>query len=777
MTATLKRLSRTIFAVLGAVLMLAACAAILTPGRIEAEDLPVVDVPESIEGNVTWSNDSVYVVDNNTNIYAGATLTIEAGTIIKIDGGRLEIRGGTVDINGTSSEQVIITSIEDDSVGGDSGNDGSTVGSPGDYTKAIYGISGAISAEYVTIRYGNYSVDIQGGMSSASITDSVFNSTLIVNGEAAPIQLQRNIFDVATGYAIRVESYANVSGITLSGPQANTFYGTNEKRALYLSGASITSSHTWSVPQGIVLRVSNIEVKGTLNLEPGVIVKANTGSTNRVIEVEQGGSLNVNGTSADPVVITSIKDDTVGGDTAGDGPTTPGPTDYNAAVWDNGAQEIGITNSIIKYGTRSFFTYCSGGSNSINITDNQLGGTVGLNNCSLDQYSLERNSFSGLNGYAVDAQNVELSDIVLSGVDKNSFSGTGRQNAIFVSGSVPSNSTWAVSEASGVLLVIRSLVTEGGLDVDGGVVFKHVNTGWTAGKIKVVSGGVLNINGGSGTAVFTNLNDDSVGGDTGGDGPTNGSIGGYINGAITIHSGASADIKNAAIKYVDTAAYIGGQANFGNVGVSHVNKGLEVYGHAIFRGSFHDITNRAITACNFGSSSCSVDAAFVDWGQATGPFVSSGQNLVCGRVTVSPWIVGSSTTSGDLFDVKNCDNSPTPDQVLATNAANAHDAVADARIDCDNGMQDACDAIADYLACFGAAIQLASSQSPIPVTFDNPTETVDTVAGTTANAANTYIQGLESETVGGFNMNVATGILNVVNLYNSLSSAYNSCSP
>ena len=128
----------------------------------------------TISTNKLLNRGCIYRVSGSLNITSGGVLTIPPGTILKMESGAsINVgSGGVLNANGTHAAPVIITSIKDDSVGGDTNKDGDkTFPEPGDWSSIVVG--GAANFEYTSIAYGgNDAFDLQGGAVSFS------NSTL-----------------------------------------------------------------------------------------------------------------------------------------------------------------------------------------------------------------------------------------------------------------------------------------------------------------------------------------------------------------------------------------------------------------------------------------------------------------------------------------------------------------------------------------------------------------------------------------------------------------------
>ena len=115
-------------------------------------------VGRTITANIAWGQSgSPYVLQYPTAVNAGVTLTIEPGVVVKATPSGMLIINGAIQVTGTAEAPVIFTSYKDDTVGGDTNNDGSvTKPTAGDWPwlKFASGSSGSVS--YAEFRYGGY---------------------------------------------------------------------------------------------------------------------------------------------------------------------------------------------------------------------------------------------------------------------------------------------------------------------------------------------------------------------------------------------------------------------------------------------------------------------------------------------------------------------------------------------------------------------------------------------------------------------------------------------
>ncbi|MBI2841768.1 MAG: right-handed parallel beta-helix repeat-containing protein [Armatimonadetes bacterium] len=289
---------------------------------------------------------------------------------------------------------------------------------------------------------------------------------------------------------------------------------------------TITTNITWKA-SGSPYVVNGLTIpSGTqLTIEPGVVIKVTSGYR----DITVNGSLVAQGTASSPIYFTSIKDDSVGGDTNGDGTaSTPNRADWGRiCITGSGASGV-FDYCSIAYGGRVFIgqwvpaltnltctnggtlrvarstvtqsgghnaIYCDGVAN-LDITDSTISNTSGygiyLTNCQSPNISgctissnggnyydglymwecplptVTGNAFNGNGGYAAYLGGSIIGNTIFSG---NSGSGNGK-NGLFIGGTVVSDVRLPVND--GLPYVIGGLVVNSGqtLTIDPGAIVK-----------------------------------------------------------------------------------------------------------------------------------------------------------------------------------------------------------------------------------------------------------------------------------------------------------------
>lgn len=306
----------------------------------------IVNIPASTTINTAtnWTSGNVYVIEGTVTLTS--TLTIDAGVVVKFkQDARLNIQNsGKVIANGTNSNRIVFTSIKDDNYCGDTNGDGSaTSPQAGDWT-CIY-LNGSSTA--TSINSFTYCDFFYGGAN-----DNPYNNVIrvAVNGSAftfdhCAFAHTKSVTSNSASYAFYAGNYMRDNSVSVftnnafydndrpiyldvkySMPTSNIFHdplnpGTqNSRNGIWMYNGGMTSSTTvnWNVTEVPYILDGYFQIKSlgsVLNIGSNVIVKFLHTSDGILTD---NTSLTFDGTT----IFTSIKDDTNGGDTNGDGSAT-----------------------------------------------------------------------------------------------------------------------------------------------------------------------------------------------------------------------------------------------------------------------------------------------------------------------------------------------------------------------------------------------------------------------------------------------------------------------
>ena len=90
----------------------------------------------TIASDSTWDvTDTAYFILDNVSVGVGATLTVNPGVVVKFEDARALVVQGALRVLGTVGSPVYFTSKRDDTVKGDTNNDGATTPQPGNWSR------------------------------------------------------------------------------------------------------------------------------------------------------------------------------------------------------------------------------------------------------------------------------------------------------------------------------------------------------------------------------------------------------------------------------------------------------------------------------------------------------------------------------------------------------------------------------------------------------------------------------------------------------------------
>lgn len=554
-----------------------------------------------------------------------ATLTIQPGTAIKLEGYDITVQGGLVAV-GTPSSKIVFTSLNDDSVYGDTNNDGNAAlpaaGNWGSITFAQGSLAGVNHLRHCRMNYGgawfstrgNVRFESTGGLVEDCSVEFSYYAAFDFIGSANPT-VQNNFINLISFAPVHMSAFASptltnntISNVSILGiallPEVLPATGTFPKRAL--AGFDPIGYYVYSpmtVPNGV-----------TITVQPGTVFKSN-GSA--VFNVQ--GRLDVLGTVAQPAVFTMLADDAHGlpGDMNQDGastvPTVSGANYLNyLAVSDDASV---VEHALFRYGNSGVSTVSARPRVRRSTFERCTWGAV----CSgIESPYLPYNTYTDLDQAPVVSSILTVPDSLIGTV----MNGTTKRmigilnETLLQDVTLPKRDLGSVVNAPYYFREGFSVGTSATLTIAQGVVCKFAQSaGLTVNRGLQAVGAA----GPATTIVLTHEGDDFYGGDSNGDGSTApGAWGGitFENASVD----ADCDIVRSIIRHASTAVTCNSASPVvNNTLIQNCTNGVVanlISDPVVSNNDFTGISNLAVN--NVGGA-FTINAENCWWGNNTGP--------------------------------------------------------------------------------------------------------------------------------------------------------------
>jgi hypothetical protein len=298
---------------------------------VNCSDPGVICKNGTLGGNETWVSGNIYVITGgDLTVPIGVTLTLQEGVILKLDISKSLLVDGIVNINGVSGNEVIITSVRDD-YGGDTDHT-AIAPAPGNWKYVNFRNGSTGNLNYTEFRYGGGSFSYNG---------------LLRTEAGASVTVDHGKFKNSQGCAIRSDPAYEVTMTNM----ASTDFTGSQYNGMCFVGGSVGVNATWDETEAAYILVNDLTVISgiTLDLGPGIVIKPYSSGTDLFVD----GTLNANGTTNNRVYVTSIKDDSVGGQTNNNA-NPPAPGNWASVHFRNGSS--GTLNYMeFRYGGGGFY--------------------------------------------------------------------------------------------------------------------------------------------------------------------------------------------------------------------------------------------------------------------------------------------------------------------------------------------------------------------------------------------------------------------------------------